>query len=162
MDVMFKTSPLSLSFSRHEMKIGQSEESDEEDSSFLQPLMTICPTYSDYAYLPAKGYPKTELNFLKFSILMNKNFLLKQFPYKGYVQNLQWHVRKSILYSLLFSRKWSTKWFFSENNYLSFMINGQKCYTYRTSDLEKHQVLLDLHLTSVQCNCFRLCRQYWS
>ncbi len=76
-------------FPRHELKVSQAED------NALQPYTTICPTYTDSLYFAAKGIDKTELGFLKFSLVQNKNFLMKDFPYQG--QDKIMHIWKSKL-----------------------------------------------------------------
>ncbi len=63
----------------HELKVAPPVEGD------LLPKLTICPTYTDSLYRPAKGITAMETNFIKFSFLRDKNFLDKNYTYKGYI-----------------------------------------------------------------------------
>ena len=46
-------------------------------------FITLCPGFTDRFTLPAKGFENKDLTFEKYTLLMERNFLLKNYSYKG-------------------------------------------------------------------------------
>ena len=69
---------MTLFFERQEVVLLQ-----EEPANLKPPYITLCPVYHDQIFLPILGFENKELTFEKYTLMQERNFLLKNFTYKG-------------------------------------------------------------------------------
>ncbi len=56
----------------------------ETEEALQLPFITLCPFYEDSFLRPIQGFENQQLTFEKYTLTMERNFLLKNFTYKGY------------------------------------------------------------------------------
>ncbi len=56
----------------------------DQGDSLAAPFLTFCPIFTDSLVFPAKGFENKDLTFEKYTLMQERNFLLKNYSYSGY------------------------------------------------------------------------------
>ncbi len=56
----------------------------DQGDSLAAPFLTFCPIFADSLVFPAKGFENKDLTFEKYTLMQERNFLLKNYSYSGY------------------------------------------------------------------------------